>query len=283
MVLLVVVGPVVPVVPVCVLLPLVGVVLSVVAVVLAAEVCVVERQFGRLGGDLRHRLERRRGLDDGDRHICCGRRGRDYWGRRGNDGGLGLAWLMVDRRVGVGAGRRRVGCRRRRLWLGSDHHRCGLACDLNSRSGGEGGLMTVMAMRARGVICLDCSGGHDDSGGQPSDCLGGDRRGAHAHQASRGPAGAGASRTCCCASRGAPTRSYVAGARGGPQLGEDQLLEHQQRPNGKDRRQRVVVLPQVLAEEAAAITFAHVAAGGSADLSQALGDFAELVVARPHS
>ena len=63
------------------------------------------------------------------------------------------------------------------------------------------------------------------------------------------------------------------------QVGEQGLLQEQQRPDRVQRGQRAVVLAQLLAEQRAAVARAQVAADRSGRALQALGDLAEL---QPH-
>ena len=97
-----------------------------------------------------------------------------------------------------------------------------------------------------------------------------------------GASAGGGSRTGARARAGTDSRAGAAGdvgaARGSrrTELGEQKFLGEEQGRHREDRGQRAVVVPQLLAEGAAAFAAADVAAGAGADLAQALGGLAEL-------
>jgi hypothetical protein len=140
--------------------------------------------------------------------------------------------------------------------------------------------MMTANVGSRGVIGLDRAGRDERCGGEAGDGLRCQRASAEAREAAetsagRGRAGSHSGRGSGAAARG-PGDVARTGRGGRAELCENQLLEHQKRRDWQDRRQRVVVVLEVLLEGAAAFTAAYVAARGRADLDQPLSDFPKL-------
>ncbi len=142
----------------------------------------------------------------------------------------------------------------------------------------------VVARLQTGVLCRDCARGDERGGGESGNRLGGQRACSRGDDATGGARSPGARGACSCGGpsrrpRGCPGPSgdvSAAGRGGRAELGEDQLLEHQQRADGEDRGERVVVGLEVLLEVVAAFAVAHMSPCGCAELDQALGHLAEL-------
>ena len=122
------------------------------------------------------------------------------------------------------------------------------------------------------MVDLDGARADDRDGGEPGGGLRGDRADPRGQRA----AGTGCTRSrgACCG--GAAARG-AARAGGGADLGQQELLEHDQRADREDRGERLVGLAQVRLEGGAAVAAAHVAARRRAQAPQALGDLAELL------
>src|SRR5262245_33974165 len=113
----------------------------------------------------------------------------------------------------------------------------------------------------RGLICGH-AGSDDRRGCEPGDGLRGDGTGADRED----PAGPGPA-SGACRGAGADSGARAAGelcAAGRAELGqaelcEEYLFEDEQRPNGHDRGEGVIVLLELLLERAAALASPHVA------------------------
>jgi hypothetical protein len=170
------------------------------------------------------------------------------------------------------------GCGRVPVADGADRLRAdadddGFACG-PSDGGGRDAMGVVVV--ARGLVGGD-TGTDDGGGGEAGDGLRRERSSTDGEDptscaGSSGSAGCGAA----CDGRAGTACDVCASGRGRAKLGEDQLFEDQQRADGEDGGERVVVLLQLLLKGTAAIAAAHMAAGGSAQLGEPLGDLAEL-------
>ena len=174
-------------------------------------------------------------------------------------------WAPHWRRCGVGG----AGGRDRLRRLVDDE-----GCVGDGAGGGRGGGVVVVVTVCCRVIGGDDTGGEQGGGCQPGDGLGGDCAGAGGDDAAGYAAacrGSRAGRGCSC---GAGAAGYVraTGGCGGAELGEHQLLDEQQRPDGQDQRERAVVVFELLAEERALFAAANVTARGRAQLGETLGD-----------
>src|SRR5439155_23311813 len=224
-----------------------------------AVAAVVGRQHGGVG----LLLGGRRGGRGGRRGV--GGRGRRRGGRRR----LGLRRLVLLRRGLVllldGGARRGSGDRLGDdLRLLRDGHRLGGRDD---RGRGDRGMRPRAVVRR--VVDLDGAGGDQRGRGEAGGRLGRDRadtgrqRAARADPRRPGRRGAGGG--------GGATRR-----RGRAEVGEEELLDDEQRADREDRSQRAVCRLELLAEHRAALARAQVPAHRRARALEALGDLAEL-------
>ncbi len=140
----------------------------------------------------------------------------------------------------------------------------------------------MVVMHDHGMVGCHCTGGDDGGGGEAGDGFGGQGTGPGGHQAAGEAAATGGGACtdggCGCGTDGGSSTGCVGSpGRGcGADLGEEHLLEDQQRRHGQDGGEGTVVLAQLLLEEGAALAAADVATGGCAELGQPLGHFAQL-------
>ena len=138
-----------------------------------------------------------------------------------------------------------------------------------ARGGGRrgGGYAPVGRPMDADLAYLHGPGRDDRRGRQPGGGLGRQLRGAGGHRPAGARSGAG-SRTAC--------GGAAAGGAGGAEVGEDELLEDQQRPDGEDRGEGLVGLLELCPEGRAALAGLHVAHEGRTETLELLGDLAEL-------
>ena len=168
----------------------------------------------------------------------------------GTDGFCGLELTAIG--AGAGAGH---------LSAGGD--------DARRRGGdGLGGRALALEAVALDVVDFGDAGRDDRHGSEAGRGLRGDGADARRQRAARGRTARGD------AARGRRAARRRPGARGA--LGQEELLEQQQRPDREDGGKCLVGLAQLLLEGAAALAAAHVAADRRADAGQALGPLAQL-------
>ena len=183
------------------------------------------------------------------------------WRRRPRGGRCGARSPTTPERGGAEGGRRGGRLRPARDDLRRRRRR-------GDRARRDRGARSRRRATVRGVVDLDGPGGDDGRGGEPGGRLGSDGADAGRERT------AGAGRARRGAGRGRD-RAARAGRRA--QVGEHELLEQQQRPDGQHRRERLVRLLELLAEARAALAGAQVPAHRRRRPPQALGHLSELV------